>query len=251
MSLKYNIINWLSDYSKTGNFKFVVGVSGGIDSAVVSTLCAMTGIDTYVITLPLQQKNEQLLIARKHIRDLKEKFTNIHSDEIDLTEAYLSLKNALKKYDNDLAWANSKSRLRMITLYQLATCVGGIVVGTGNKVEDFGVGFFTKYGDGGVDISPIADLSKTEVRALAKEIGVIDEVIQAIPTDGLWEEDRTDEEQIGATYEELEWAMDFEGDVSKLSERQQEVLDIYQGFNTKNRHKMIPIPMFRKKDKSL
>jgi len=246
MSLEKRIIDWLADYSKTGDFKFVVGVSGGIDSAVVSTLCAMTGIDTYVITLPLQQKHEQLVIARKHIDDLKAKFPNIHSDEVDLTEAYLSLNKTLKKYDNDLGWANSKSRLRMITLYQLATYVGGIVVGTGNKVEDFGVGFFTKYGDGGVDISPIADLTKTEVRALARKIGVIDEVIQAIPTDGLWEEDRTDEEQIGATYEELEWAMEFEGDKEQLSERQQEVLDIYHGFNSRNKHKMLPIPIFRK-----
>ena len=247
MSLKDNIINWLIDYSKTGNFKFVVGVSGGIDSGVVSTLCAMTGIDTYVVTLPLQQKEEQLLIARKHIEDLKQKFSNVTSSEHDLTDVFLSLQNNLKEYDSDLGWANSKSRLRMITLYQIATYVGGIVVGTGNKVEDFGVGFFTKYGDGGVDISPIADLTKTEVRALAKELNIIEDIILAKPTDGLWDDDRTDEEQIGATYEELEWAMLYIGDKTDLDDRQKEVLTIYTGFNTRNKHKMIAIPTFENK----
>ncbi len=246
MSLKNEIVNWLTEYSKNGNFKFVVGVSGGVDSAVVSTLCAMTGIETHVVTLPLQQKQEQLTLARNHIDDLKEKYTNIIADEIDLTTAYLALNNSLKKYDNDLGWANTKSRLRMITLYQLATFVGGIVVGTGNKVEDFGVGFFTKYGDGGVDISPIADLTKTEVRALAKELGIIEDVILAKPTDGLWEDDRNDEEQIGATYEELEWAMAFSGDPDSLDDRQKTVLTIYNDLHNKNKHKMIPVPMFKK-----
>ncbi len=246
MSLQKKIINWLADYSKTGNFKFVVGVSGGVDSAVVSTLCAMTGVETHVVTLPLQQKQEQLTIARNHIAYLKEKYTNIIADEIDLTTAYLALNNSLQKYDNDLGWANTKSRLRMITLYQLATFVGGIVVGTGNKIEDFGVGFFTKYGDGGVDISPIADLTKTEVRSLAKELGIIEEVILAKPTDGLWEDDRNDEEQIGATYEELEWAMAFSGDINQLDDRQKTVLSIYNDLHSKNKHKMIPVPMFRK-----
>ncbi len=247
MSLKDNIINWLTDYSKTGNFKFVVGVSGGVDSGVVSTLCAMTGIDTYVVTLPLQQKEEQLLIARKHIEDLKQKFSNVSSNEHDLTDVFLSLRENLNEYDNDLGWANSKSRLRMITLYQIATYIGGIVVGTGNKVEDFGVGFFTKYGDGGVDISPIADLTKTEVRTLAKELDIIEDIILAKPTDGLWDDDRTDEEQIGATYEELEWAMSYSGDKTDIDERQKEVLTIYSGFNTRNKHKMIAIPTFENK----
>ncbi|PCJ50983.1 MAG: NAD(+) synthase [Gammaproteobacteria bacterium] len=244
MSLQSKIINWLIDYSKTGNFKFVVGVSGGIDSAVVSTLCAMTGIDTYVVTLPLQQKPEQLDIARKHIKHLTDNFSHVTANEVDLTDAFLALKNTLSDYDNDLGWANSKSRLRMVTLYQLATYVGGIVVGTGNKVEDFGVGFFTKYGDGGVDISPIADLTKTEVRGLAKELGVIEDIILAKPTDGLWDDDRTDEEQIGASYEELEWAMAYDGEVSALEGREKEVYDIYTGFNTRNKHKMLAIPMF-------
>jgi len=245
MSLQSNIIQWLSDYSKTGNFKFVVGVSGGIDSAVVSTLCAMTGVETYVVTLPLQQKEEQLLIARKHMQHLTQNFSNVIANEHDLTAVFLTLNNTLKEYDNDLGWANSKSRLRMITLYQLATHVGGLVVGTGNKVEDFGVGFFTKYGDGGVDISPIADLTKTEVRALAKELNVIEEIIVAKPTDGLWDDDRTDEEQIGASYEELEWAMDYKGDLADLTERQKTVRSIYTNFNNKNKHKMLPVPMFR------
>lgn len=244
MSLKDNLISWLSDYSKTGDFKFVIGVSGGIDSAVVSTLCAMTGIDTYVVTLPLHQKEEQLTIARNHIQDLTSKFNNVTANEHDLTSAFEAVKSTLIEYDNDLGWANSKSRLRMITLYQLATHVGGIVVGTGNKVEDFGVGFFTKYGDGGVDISPIADLTKTEVRQLAKELGVIDEVIQAKPTDGLWDDDRTDEEQIGASYEELEWAMAYDGSVDALEGREKEVYEIFTGFNNRNKHKMVAIPMF-------
>ena len=244
MSLQSKLINWLTDYSKTGNFKFVIGVSGGIDSAVVSTLCAMTGIDTFVMTLPLQQKPEQLEIARKHIDHLTANYSNVSASEVDLTDVFLALKNTLSDYDNDLGWANSKSRLRMITLYQLATYVGGIVVGTGNKVEDFGVGFFTKYGDGGVDISPIADLTKTEVRGLAKELGVIEDIILAKPTDGLWDDDRTDEEQIGASYEELEWAMAYDGEVSELEGRQKEVHDIYTGFNNRNKHKMVAIPMF-------
>jgi len=244
MSLQSKLIHWLVDYSKIGNFKFVIGVSGGIDSAVVSTLCAMTGIDTYVVTLPLQQKSEQLDIARKHIAHLTTNFTNVTANEIDLTDAFLALKNTLSDYDNDLGWANSKARLRMVTLYQLATYVGGIVVGTGNKVEDFGVGFFTKYGDGGVDISPIADLTKTEVRSLAKELGVIEDIIIAKPTDGLWDDDRTDEEQIGASYEELEWVMAYEGDVELLKGREKVVHEIYTGFNSRNKHKMVEIPMF-------
>ena len=246
MSLKNNIISWLSDYSKSGNFKFVVGISGGIDSAVVSTLCAMTGVETHVVTLPLQQKQEQLTIARDHIAYLEQNYPNVKSNEHDLTDTFLALKSTLGEYDNDLGWANSKSRLRMITLYQLATYVGGIVVGTGNKVEDFGVGFFTKYGDGGVDLSPIADLTKTEVRTLARELGIIEEVILAKPTDGLWEDDRNDEEQIGATYEELEWAMAFSGDPDTLGDRQKTVLTIYNDLHSKNKHKMVPIPMFKK-----
>ena len=186
MSLSDNIIKWLTDYSKTGNFKFVIGVSGGIDSAVVSTLCASTGIETYVVTLPLHQKEEQLELARKHIHHLTQNYSNVTANEHDLSAVFDVLKDNLSVYDNELGWANSKSRLRMISLYQLASYVGGIVVGTGNKVEDFGVGFYTKYGDGGVDISPIADLTKTEVRFLAKELNVIEEIILAKPTDGLW-----------------------------------------------------------------
>jgi len=245
MPLKDKIVNWLTNYSNTGDFKFVIGVSGGVDSAVVSTLCAMTGIDTYVVTLPLHQKEDQLVIARSHIKSLTQKYPNVKANEHDLTDAFEALKSTLCEYDNDLGWANSRSRLRMITLYQLASYVGGLVVGTGNKVEDFGVGFFTKYGDGGVDISPIADLTKTEVRQLALELGVIEEIILAKPTDGLWDDDRNDEDQLGASYEELEWAMAYQGDGAGLNARKKIVLEILNDFNTRNKHKMIPIPTFK------
>ena len=244
--MKDQIVKWLKDYSEPHNFKFIIGVSGGVDSGVVSTLCAMTGIETHIVTLPLQQKEEQLVIARKHMVDLTARFDNVIAHEHDLTDLYLKLNSTLGEYDSELGWANSKSRLRMVTLYQMAAHFGGIVVGTGNKVEDFGVGFYTKYGDGGVDISPIADLTKTEVRALAKELNVIEDIILAKPTDGLWEDDRTDEEQIGATYEELEWAMSFDRPPANLTDRQKEVIAIYDGFHSRNQHKMQPIPVFTK-----
>lgn len=248
--MKEQITNWLKKYSENNNnMCFVIGISGGIDSATVSTLCALTGIKTHVVSLPILQNKNQLELANKHINWLKSKFKNVITHEKDLTDIFLLIKDKFKDFSNDLAFANTRSRLRMVSLYQIAGYNNGLVVGTGNKVEDFGVGFFTKYGDGGVDISPIADLKKTEVRILAKELGVIEDILNAKPTDGLWEDDRTDEEQIGATYEELEWAMDYlETPISNfiLSDRQKKVLDIYEGLNKKNKHKMVNIPIFYK-----
>lgn len=244
MDLKSEIVSWIKSYSsENGGLKLVVGISGGIDSATVSTLCALTGIETHVVSLPIHQNEEQLKLANKHIEWLESNFTNVISHKIDLTNVFSNFKNNLIDFDNNLGWANSRSRLRMMTLYLISNFYKGIVVGTGNKVEDFGVGFFTKYGDGGVDISPIADLMKSEVRELAKDLGIIKEILVAKPTDGLWEDDRTDEDQIGATYEELEWAM-----LNQVgsNERENQVLEIFQKFNTSNGHKMKPIPVFTK-----
>ncbi len=245
MNLKHKISNWLDEYLTSNKLDtFIIGVSGGIDSAVTSTLCALTGKPTVVVSMPIHQVPNQLQRAHNHINWLKENFDNVSSAEYDLTPVFETFKSLFNNNDL-LALANSRARLRMTTLYQVATENKGIVVGTGNKVEDFGVGFYTKYGDGGVDISPIADLTKTEVRQLAKQIGVIDEIIIAPPTDGLWGDDRTDEDQIGASYEELEWAMKFNGDPTILTGRDKEVYYIYTSFNTKNKHKMLPIPIFK------
>jgi NAD+ synthase len=246
MNLSYKISEWLDHYLTTNNLNsFIVGVSGGIDSALTSTLCALTGKPTIVVSMPIHQAPNQLQRAHNHINWLKENFNNVSSVEYDLTPVFETFKSLFDK-DDLLALANSRARLRMTTLYQVATENKGIVVGTGNKVEDFGVGFYTKYGDGGVDISPIADLTKTEVRELAKQIGVINEIIIAPPTDGLWGDDRTDEDQIGASYEELEWAMEFSDDPSTLTGREKEVYYIYTNFNRKNKHKMLPIPIYKK-----
>ena len=239
--LKDNIVRWLKDYywMHSGNIKgFVVGVSGGIDSAVVSTLCAETGLPTYVMTMPLHSKEENTELSEAHAYGLVEKYSNVTMVNVDLTRTYDTLMTWVDDAftGNELANANTKSRLRMVSLYQVAGSVGGIVVGTGNKVEDYGVGFYTKYGDGGVDIAPIADLYKTEVRELGGHLGVDDLIIDAKPTDGLWEDGRTDEDQIGATYEELEEAMENgEG----------KGVDILYKFNNQNSHKMQPIPTFK------
>lgn len=244
--LYQQISNWLKDYLESNNLDcFIIGISGGIDSALTSTLCAQTGKKTLVISMPIHQAQDQLERAHNHIDWLKEKYSNVESFEFDLTNTFETFKS-LFPIENKLALANSRSRLRMVTLYQMAGTYKGLVVGTGNKVEDFGIGFFTKYGDGGVDISPIADLTKTEIRQMAEELGVIKEIILAKPTDGLWEDDRSDEDQIGATYEELEWAMEFKGDENILSKREKEVLTIYKQFNNQNKHKMIEIPIFKK-----
>ena len=250
------ISNWLREYAEKNQIKtLVVGVSGGIDSAVTSTLCVKTGLHTIVLNMPIHQEKSQYDLSKQHIEWLKSNWVNVESHLFDLTGTYDFLsKNDLKKYNlSDLALANTRARIRMTALYAIAGSSNGIVVGTGNKVEDFGVGFFTKYGDGGVDISPIADLYKSEVYALADSLGIIQEIQDAAPTDGLWVDGRTDEEQIGATYEELEWAMRESEKPKKLelNERQKEVLEIYNDLNNLNSHKMQPIPVFRNKDRYL
>tara|TARA_R100000541_G_scaffold753_1_gene4332 strand:+ start:31133 stop:31906 length:774 start_codon:yes stop_codon:yes gene_type:complete len=245
------ITNWLTSYSESSKINsFVIGISGGIDSALTSTLCAETGINTIVVSMPIHQHSDQEERANEHIKWLKAKYNNISNIRLPLTHVYDTFEMLFADHDNDpktvelnkLALANSRARLRMTTLYQIAQTNNGLVVGTGNKVEDFGVGFYTKYGDGGVDISPIADLMKSEVREAAKDLGVIDNIITAKPTDGLWDDDRTDEDQLGATYDELEWAMGYEEGFT-LTNRQQEVLNIYNKFNKQNQHKMIDIPI--------
>lgn len=246
MGLNIKISKWLKSYLESSNLDyFIIGISGGIDSALTSTLCAQTGKKTLVISMPIHQSEDQLQRAHNHIQWLKEKYPNVESFEFDLTNTFETFKS-LFPIENKLALANSRSRLRMVTLYQIAGTYKGLVVGTGNKVEDFGVGFFTKYGDGGVDISPIADLTKTEVRQMAKELGIIKDILIAKPTDGLWEDGRTDEDQIGATYEELEWAMDFKEDPQKLFGRQKEVYYIFNKLNKQNKHKINPMPVFKK-----
>ena len=237
--LQFDIDRWLKDYYYMYAIEaFVVGVSGGIDSAVVSTLCAKTELPTYVLTMPLHSKEENTKLSDAHAKALVDKYPNVKVVNIDLTETYdkfmLNVDDTFT--GNELANANTKSRLRMVSLYQVAGSVGGIVVGTGNKVEDYGIGFYTKYGDGGVDIAPIADLYKTEVRELGWHLGVMNEIIDAKPTDGLWDDGRSDEDQIGATYAELEEAMENgEG----------KAVDILYKFNRQNKHKMEPIPTFK------
>ena len=228
---------------------FVVGVSGGIDSAVTSTLCARTGKEVLALNMPIHQAPDQVSRSSRHIQWLEERFGNVRGINTDLTEAFQALQRCLPdEILDDLTLANTRSRMRMITLYAFASHHRMLVVGTGNKVEDFGVGFFTKYGDGGVDISPIADLMKSEVYELGRCLGVIDAVIRAKPTDGLWEDNRSDEGQLGATYDELEWAMNFTaatGEEKDLTPRQQEVLQIYRRLHRDGRHKMEPIPVCR------
>ena len=209
--LAFDIDRWLKDYYYMHSIKaFVVGVSGGIDSAVVSTLCAKTELPTYVLTMPLHSKEGNTKLSDAHAKALMKKYSNVRVVNIDLSDTYESLLFNIDQdfVNNKLANANTKSRLRMVSLYQVAGSVGGIVVGTGNKVEDYGIGFYTKYGDGGVDIAPIADLYKTEVRELGGYLGVMNEIIDATPTDGLWDDGRSDEDQIGATYAELEEAIE-------------------------------------------
>ena len=237
--LKVRIVNWLKDYYWKYDIKaFVVGVSGGIDSAVVSTLCAETGFPTYVLTMPLHSKKGNTELSDVHAKSLSKKYSNVRVVNIDLSNTYESLLFDIDQdfVNNKLANANTKSRLRMVTLYQVAGSVGGIVVGTGNKVEDYGVGFYTKYGDGGVDIAPIADLYKSEVWELGEYLEVDQRIVDAKPTDGLWDDGRNDEDQIGATYVELEEAMENKTGVA---------VNILEEYNKKNRHKMEPIPTFK------
>ncbi len=237
---------WLNDYVESAKLSgFIVGISGGIDSALTSTLCALTGKKVILLSMPIRQTKAEYTRALNHITSLKTRFQNVESFDIDLTSTFTDFESKMPFdiAEHHLAMANSRARLRMTTLYALGQAHGCLVAGTGNKVEDFGVGFYTKYGDGGVDISPIADLTKTQVWELAKEVGVIQEIIEAKPTDGLWEDGRSDEDQIGASYPELEWAMDFSGDETELTERQKIVLAIYRRLNRINRHKMDPIPV--------
>jgi NAD+ synthase len=236
---------WLKSYLlESGCRGFVVGVSGGIDSAVTSTLCARTGFPLIAVNIPIFQSGEQFKRSKEHIAWLKSNFSTVSEEEINLTDSFKSISAVLpESVQDELTMANVRSRMRMLTLYAFAGHYRYLVAGTGNKVEDFGVGFFTKYGDGGVDLSPIADLNKTEVYALAKELGIVQSIQQAKPTDGLWDDDRSDEDQLGATYPELEWAMDFTGDESLLTDREREVLLIYRRLNKANKHKMIPIPV--------
>jgi len=244
--VKDYIVSWLSDYTEKAFSKgFIVGISGGVDSALTSTLCALTGKKVILLSMPIRQTKAEFDRANEHIKNLENRFDNVSSIETNLTETFTQFEKTIPSdvVQNHLSMANSRSRLRMMTLYAIGQANGCLVAGTGNKVEDFGVGFYTKYGDGGVDLSPIADLMKTQVWDLAKEVGVVDSIITAKPTDGLFEDERSDEDQIGASYPELEWAMEFNGDVSYLSEREKEVLDIYTKLNRANQHKMNPIPV--------
>ncbi|PID45386.1 MAG: NAD(+) synthase [Proteobacteria bacterium] len=246
-----HIVKWMADYvEKSGTRGFVAGVSGGIDSALTSTLAAKTGLPTLCLEMPIHQASAQVTRAREHIVQLEATYPNVSSLEVDLTPVFDQFVDSLPAVENEesrfLSLANLRARLRMTNLYYFAGLHNYIVAGTGNKVEDFGVGFFTKYGDGGVDISPIADLMKTEVYELCKTLGVVESILVAKPTDGLWGDDRSDEDQIGASYPELEWAMEYDPTVepeASLSERKKAVLAIYTRRNRANQHKMQPIPV--------
>jgi len=246
-----HIVKWLRNYATNAKVKgFVVGISGGIDSALTSTLCALTGLPTLCIEMPIHQPPAHVSRAQEHIKYLKENFTNVSSALADLTPVFETFKQQVTGTDNEhalyLSLANTRARLRMTTLYYFAGINSALVAGTGNKVEDFGVGFFTKYGDGGVDISPIADLTKTEVRLLARHLNISKSILVAKPADGLFHDDRSDEDQLGASYEELERAMEQMADgisAGDLEGREKEVFEIYRRLNTANRHKMVPIPV--------
>ena len=232
-----HISNWIKEYISSLNFQspsLIIGVSGGIDSAVTSTLCCKTGFRTIAVSIPIKQNALQHDLSLKHLDWLNANFNNVDTMIIELDDVFKSFEKTMTDFNNKLAFANSRSRLRMVTLYQIAQANNGIVVGTGNKVEDFGVGFYTKYGDGGVDISPIADCNKTDVWNIGKSLGVINEIIEAAPTDGLWDDSRNDESQLGLTYEQIEEAMD--NPTSSYFEK-------YMKIREPNLHKMKPIPV--------
>ncbi|MDZ7758996.1 MAG: NAD(+) synthase [Desulfovermiculus sp.] len=242
------IVHWLRDYCRQAGMQgFVVGISGGIDSAVTSTLCARTGLDVLVLNMPIYQAKSQEELSARHISWLEEQFAPVQGIYMDLTDPFQALERTFPASIQDgLTMANTRARLRMLTLYAFASHNRMLVAGTGNKVEDFGVGFYTKYGDGGVDIAPIADLMKSEVYALGRHLGIIKDIIQTAPTDGLWADNRSDEDQFRASYAELERIMLFlerDGNENNLSPREKEVLDIYQRLRAQNRHKMEPIPV--------
>lgn len=246
-----HIVSWLKEYASEAGVKgFVTGVSGGIDSAVTSALCARTGLPLLCLEMPIHQAESQVGRALKHIAWLKENHENVRMIRLDLTPVFDDLVAVFppvrREEDRLMALANTRARLRMTALYYFAALHRYLVAGTGNKVEDFGVGFFTKYGDGGVDLSPIADLLKTEVYEVAKYLGIDKEIIDAPPTDGLWGDDRTDEDQIGASYPELEWAMQMRAEGKSAADfkgREREVLEIYTRYHKANAHKMVPVPV--------
>ena len=231
------ISNWIKNYVEAMSKKaesLIIGVSGGIDSSVSSTLCAMTGLKTIVLSLPIKQKSLQHDLSLMHQEWLVKNFKNVEAHTLNLDKLFETFESTLSNFDSELGMANSRARLRMTTLYQVAAATKGIVVGTGNKVEDFGVGFYTKYGDGGVDISPIADCNKTEVWEMGKELNILKEIIEADPTDGLWDDGRTDEGQLGLKYEELEEAMNNINSTNR---------EKYEKIRKTNLHKMEPIPV--------
>jgi len=246
-----HIVNWLKDYAtKAGVNGFVIGISGGIDSAVTSTLCAKTGLKVLCVEMPIHQAPSHVSRAQEHIKQLKNRFNNVSDIHSNLTPVFEAFKAEMISEGNqatiDMALANTRARLRMTTLYYYAGLYKLLVAGTGNKVEDFGVGFFTKYGDGGVDLSPIADLLKSQVYELGNFLNVPDSIMKAAPSDGLFGDARSDEAQIGASYPELEWAMSMD-ELGKVPEtfsgREKEVFEIYKRFNNANKHKMLPIPI--------
>lgn len=246
--LQDRITTWIRDYvTNAGIRSLVVGISGGIDSAVVSALCARTGLSVVAVTMPIRQRPDLHDLSMRQGAWLTQQFDNVRHEIIDLTSTFDEFEKNMLTYDNLLGFANSRSRLRMVTLYQIAQTVGGIVVGTGNKVEDFGVGFYTKYGDGGVDISPIADCYKTEVWQMGRELGVLQDIIDAAPTDGLWDDGRTDEDQLGLSYAQLEVAMQQSlGERAIDGPEDQANVDKFLAIQSRSLHKMQPIPVFRR-----
>lgn len=245
------IVNWLKSYAENTNVNgFVVGISGGVDSAVTSTLCAQTGLKVLCVEMPIHQHQSHVSRGKEHIEQLKKRFPNVSSIQSDLTSVFETFKKEVPTdFDENklnLTLANTRARLRMTTLYYHAGVHGLLVAGTGNKVEDFGVGFYTKYGDGGVDLSPIADLMKSDVFALAAYLGVPNSILTAQPSDGLFGDEKTDEQQLGASYDELEWAMledENKNSSDNYTEREKKVFEIYKRLNTINQHKMNPIPV--------
>ena len=246
-----HIVNWLKDYATNARVNgFVIGISGGIDSAVVSKLCAKTGLDVLCIEMPIHQPESHVSRGQEHIKELKNEFSQVSETLVDLTPVFEEFKNQAspdgKRAVVDMALANARARLRMTTLYYYAGLKGLLVAGTGNKIEDFGIGFYTKYGDGGVDLNPIADLMKTEVYTIAKALGITASIVNAKPSDGLFGDDRSDEDQIGASYPELEWAMQIQADGKTANDfkgRKREVFELFSRLNKINQHKMVPIPI--------
>ena len=248
MALQDNISTWIRNYAESAGMRtLVIGISGGIDSAVVSALCARTGLNTIAVTMPIRQRPDLHDLSMHQGKWLADNFDHVRHEIIDVTPVFDVFEARLNHYDNLLGMANSRSRLRMVTLYQIAQSTQGLVVGTGNKVEDFGVGFYTKYGDGGVDISPIGDCYKTQVWQMGRELGVLQEIIDAAPTDGLWDDGRTDQDQLGGlSYAELESAMRMDcGELVTDSPSMHDILNKYRAIRARSLHKMNPIPVYQ------